>query len=264
MRKTLFGVLGFLLAIPVFMSMRAQSAATPEGGGTATVITAAEMKALAEKQPATTPVSDQLVRVVDVNKGEYNVGIAIIHRAKVAASALPSALEHSQIAEVYYILSGKATDVTGGKMENPTAGGAPTGPGAGSTIGPTFSDRTTVGGVSHDLGPGDVSVIPPNTPHYFSEIKSDELMYVVDRIDPHHVLAMPGQMPHQTTGELGAPGAGVDIGSAEINAAAAQTGTGIVQVLRVVGNNAGEYNLAIAVLHRTPEGNPTLEDNNST
>ncbi len=59
------------------------------------------------------PLSDQLLRVLPINNGEYHVGVAIIHRAKMTGNALPSALEHSQIAEVYIMLSGNATDVTG-------------------------------------------------------------------------------------------------------------------------------------------------------
>src|SRR5271155_5808075 len=108
MRKLALGLLGFLFALSITCQTFAQTAAAPGARGTATVITAAEIQALAEKQPATTPLSDQLLRVLDINEGEYNVGVAIVHRAKVAESALPNALEHSQIAEVYIMLSGNA------------------------------------------------------------------------------------------------------------------------------------------------------------
>ena len=56
-----------------------------------------------------------------------------------------------------------------------------------STIRP--STRSTVqGGVSRKIGPGDVVIIPPNTPHWFSEITSDQIVYLVVRVDPHSVL----------------------------------------------------------------------------
>jgi quercetin dioxygenase-like cupin family protein len=42
--------------------------------------------------------------------------------------------------------------------------------------------------VSQPVGPGDVVIIPPNTPHYFSEISSDQLVYLMDRIDTERVL----------------------------------------------------------------------------
>jgi quercetin dioxygenase-like cupin family protein len=45
-----------------------------------------------------------------------------------------------------------------------------------------------VGGISRKIGPGDVIVIPPNTPHTFTEITSPEITYLVVRFDPHKVL----------------------------------------------------------------------------
>jgi hypothetical protein len=38
------------------------------------------------------------------------------------------------------------------------------------------------------VGPGDVVIIPPNTPHWFSEISSDQIVYLVVRVDPHKIL----------------------------------------------------------------------------
>ena len=35
-----------------------------------------------------------------------------------------------------------------------------------------------------EIGPGDVVIIPPNTPHWFSEITSDQIVYLVVRVDP--------------------------------------------------------------------------------
>ena len=44
------------------------------------------------------------------------------------------------------------------------------------------------------IGPGDVVIIPPNTPHWFSEITSDQIVSLVVRVDPHKVLPA-GYMP---------------------------------------------------------------------
>jgi len=41
------------------------------------------------------------------------------------------------------------------------------------------------------VGPGNVIVVPPNTPQYFSKVKSDKIVYLVVRVGPHHVLSMP-------------------------------------------------------------------------
>lgn len=43
-------------------------------------------------------------------------------------------------------------------------------------------------GTSRQLGPGDVAIIPPNTPHWSSETESPEIACLVVRVDPHKVL----------------------------------------------------------------------------
>ena len=45
-----------------------------------------------------------------------------------------------------------------------------------------------LGGHSCKIGSGDVVIIPPNTPHWFTEITTDQIVYLVVRVDPHKVL----------------------------------------------------------------------------
>ena len=47
---------------------------------------------------------------------------------------------------------------------------------------------TQGGALSRQAGPGGVVIIPPNTPHSFSEITSDQKVYLVVRFDPHKGL----------------------------------------------------------------------------
>jgi quercetin dioxygenase-like cupin family protein len=54
--------------------------------------------------------------------------------------------------------------------------------------GPSISGSEIQGGVSRKIGPGDVIIIPPNTPHGFSEITSDQIVYTAVRMDSHKVL----------------------------------------------------------------------------
>jgi quercetin dioxygenase-like cupin family protein len=54
--------------------------------------------------------------------------------------------------------------------------------------GPSVTGGAILNGISRKVGPGDVVVIPPNTPHWFSEITSDQVVYLVIRVDPHKVL----------------------------------------------------------------------------
>jgi hypothetical protein len=85
--------------------------------GAATDVANAEIQATVQKT-ASAPVSDQAIRVVSIND-EYNVGIGVVHRAKTAGRSAGGAIEHSQITEVYHVIEGNATLVTGGVIENP-------------------------------------------------------------------------------------------------------------------------------------------------
>ena len=95
MNKT---VIALLFALVVVDQARAQTAqVTP-----AADITNIEIQTALEKT-ASLPLSDQQLRMVSI-KGEYNVGAALVHRAKTAGREADPALAHSQITEVYYIM----------------------------------------------------------------------------------------------------------------------------------------------------------------
>src|SRR5215470_6718206 len=69
-------------------------------------------KAMAEK------LTDQQVR--DVEIGKSHVGIGVVHRGKLAAPAPESVAEHDLVSEVYHIIDGTATLVTGPDIVNMT------------------------------------------------------------------------------------------------------------------------------------------------
>jgi mannose-6-phosphate isomerase-like protein (cupin superfamily) len=153
--------------------------------GTATDVSNADIMAAVQKTAAS-PTSDQALRVVSINS-EYNVSIGVVHRAKRDRTQTGGAIEHSQITEVYHVISGNGTLVTGGTIQNPTES-APTSPVVTVLNGPSTGGSSVQDGVSRTLGPGDVVIIPPNTPHWFTEITSDQIVYLVVRMDPHKVL----------------------------------------------------------------------------
>ena len=159
-------------------------AQTPPAG-IATDVTNDEILAMVRKT-ASAAVSDQAIRVINVN-GEYNVGVGVVHRSKTASNQRPNGIEHSEITEVYHVIEGSGVLVTGGSVEN-----AREVPAASQVVkvlnGPSKSGGAIVNGVSRRIGPGDVVIIPPNTPHWFSEISSDQIVYLVIRVDPHKVL----------------------------------------------------------------------------
>lgn len=153
--------------------------------GSATDVSGAEIKTAVQKS-ASAAVSDQQLRVVSIN-GEYNVGVGVVHRAKTEGRNPGGGIEHSQITEVYHIIEGNGTLVTGGTIENPKES-SPDSSVVKVLNGPSSGGGVIQNGVSRKVGPGDVVIIPPNTPHWFSEITSEQIAYLVIRIDPHKVL----------------------------------------------------------------------------
>jgi len=180
MRKTFVGPLMMAFALSMAVQTSAQTPAqTPPG--VATDVTNAEIQGAIQKTIAAA-VSDQQLRVVSIN-GEYNVGVGVLHRKKAEGA---SGIEHSEITEIYHMMQGSATLVTGGTLENPKAA-APDSSIVKVLNGPSTTGGKIVGGQSRKLSVGDVVVIPPNTPHWFSEFDSD-IVYLVVRVDPRKVL----------------------------------------------------------------------------
>jgi mannose-6-phosphate isomerase-like protein (cupin superfamily) len=175
------------LALVLSTASLAEVQAPPQHGprGAATDVANDEVKAAVQKG-ASTAVSDQQLRVVSINS-EYNVGVGVVRRAKTEGRNPGGGIEHSQITEVYHVIEGNGTLVTGGVIENPRE--SPSDSAVVKVLnGPSTGGGPIQNGVSRKLGPGDVVIIPPNTPHWFSEIKSDQIVYLVVRIDPHKVL----------------------------------------------------------------------------
>jgi hypothetical protein len=190
MQKTLIGFVAIAFALALPGGFRAQTQGTPVvtphlPRGTATDVSSAEIQALVQKT-ASDRISDQAIRVVSIN-GEYNVGVGVVHRAKTSGAQAGGGIEHSQITEIYHVIEGNATLVTGGSMENLAEFPADH-PVVTVLNGPSTRGGPIQNGVSRKIGPGDVVIIPPNTPHWFSEITSDQIVYLVVRVDPRKVL----------------------------------------------------------------------------
>jgi mannose-6-phosphate isomerase-like protein (cupin superfamily) len=125
-------------------------------------------------------VNDRIVELKDM--GQYNVAVAVVARP---AGTFQNSLAHDKITEIYYVLKGAGTHVTG-KIVNGTRGEKPS-----TTIGPTLSSNSPIQNAkSTRLGPGDVQIIPPGVAHGFTSIDPGGIEYLVFRVDPDHVLAM--------------------------------------------------------------------------
>jgi len=80
---------------------------------------------------------------------------------------------HTRDTDVFYILEGSATFVTGGKAIGP------------KTVAPNeLRGQRIEGGESRQLRKGDVIIIPNGVPHWFKEVHGPLLYYVVKVTSP--------------------------------------------------------------------------------
>jgi mannose-6-phosphate isomerase-like protein (cupin superfamily) len=165
--------------------------------GTAADVKASEVQAVSDKDAAGLVVS--VLRVVGIDDGQtqYNIAVDALRRTPKADSIE----EHSSITEIYYIVSGNGTFETGGTIENQKVDPPNV------RVGPGFTGTAVHNGKTREVVPGDVIIIPPNTPHRFTTIKTEKLVYITFRIDPHRVLAMPAVDAAQATAAAAAAAA---------------------------------------------------------
>lgn len=150
------------------------SAAAQQPPLPATDITSAQIQAFIDKLPKDA-ISDLPIRVVDV--GGYRVGVYGVFRPK---SARQDAVLHEvRTTEVYYMLEGAGTLVTGGRLVGERREGTST----------TVRGSRIEGGVTRRIAKGDVVIIPGRTPHWWSELESD-IRYLIVRPDPDNRLTL--------------------------------------------------------------------------
>ena len=128
---------------------------------------------------------DQQIKVVDIGD-EVNVGVGILQRkGNRTEGDSVTAIVHHQVTEVYYVLSGSGTLVTGGDIsgdiEFPASNISVM-----ELIGPSGS-RTVINGHTKTISAGDIVVIPASVPHGFRNIQ-DQITYLSIRVDPGQVL----------------------------------------------------------------------------
>ena len=131
-------------------------------------------------------ITDVPVRTIDA--GGHNVGVAVIHRS--AASDIPGGAVHTEVTEVYYIVEGRGTLVTGGELVDPRE--RELNALRFEVNGPGFSGSDIENGVSRPVGPGDIVIIPAGTPHKFSTVTED-ITYTCIRVDPGQVMTLKGE-----------------------------------------------------------------------
>jgi len=153
-----------------------------------TYIPLSELQAYTKKAIAENLV-DQQVR--DVEIGKAHVGIGMVHRGKLDKPAENSVAEHDQVSEVYHIIDGTATIMLGPDIVNRQRR-----PATQRTVvefnGPGNNGSDIKNGISYNIKPGDVLVIPAGTGHWFTKI-DDHIDYLMVRYDPDKVTPLKGE-----------------------------------------------------------------------
>jgi mannose-6-phosphate isomerase-like protein (cupin superfamily) len=168
--------------VTVLLTMTQASTFTQSGrANLATDVTAAEINTVLQNIAGGT---DQQIKVVGMEK--YNVGVGVLHRAATKTGAPIVAINHERVSEVYYVVSGTGTLLTGG-----TVTGAKPLPPDGYlvkvAVGPSNSGIFAQPAQSRKISAGDVVVIPPGVYHGFTDIP-DHIDYVSVRVDPDKLL----------------------------------------------------------------------------
>ena len=134
------------------------------------------------KRAVANGIIDQQVRAVDI--GKNHVGIGVVHRKKQATAE--AVAEHDLVSELYHVITGRATLLLGPDLLDKQRR-----PATQKTVrvqnGPGNGARAIRNGISYDLGPGDVVVIPAGTGHQFTKIDED-ITYLMLRFDPDKIV----------------------------------------------------------------------------
>jgi mannose-6-phosphate isomerase-like protein (cupin superfamily) len=112
----------------------------------------------------------------------------MVHRTRLDKPQANSVAEHDHVSEVYHVISGSATLVTGPDLVD-----AQRRPATNENVrllnGPGSNAASIRNGVTHQLKAGDAIIIPAGTGHWFTKI-DDHISYIMIRIDPDKVVPL--------------------------------------------------------------------------
>jgi quercetin dioxygenase-like cupin family protein len=141
-----------IAALALIASSSLAFAQAPNPTASRTMVSAADVaammaKAKADRKPDQANLAQSMIQLAP-----YNVSLE--YRGAVGPAAV-----HEAEAELFYVIDGAATLVTGGKMTaDATRNGA------------NLTGKGIEGGTSRKVAKGDFIMVPENTPHWFSAI----------------------------------------------------------------------------------------------
>jgi len=174
-------------ALVTALALHAQDTRPSCNQCSATYIASEELRAYFERAPTQMRNSsaDQQVRAVDVGKGHVDIGVVYRNGVQAEGSAVA---EHDLVSEVYYILEGSATLVTGsdivGLKRRPADDRA-----VKLLNGPGGNGSSIRNGATYHVKPGDVVIIPAGVGHWFTKV-DDHIRYLMVRVDPDKVTPL--------------------------------------------------------------------------
>jgi mannose-6-phosphate isomerase-like protein (cupin superfamily) len=170
--------------LPAILPLAAQQAKPSCDRCSASYISHEEINAYLHRAPdrVTNSVADQQVRAVDVGKSHVDFGVVYRNATQAEGSAVA---EHDLVSEVYYILDGSATLVTGPEIVGLKPRPADY-PSVRLLNGPGGNGSGIRNGVTYQLKAGDAIIIPAGVGHWFTKV-DDHIRYLIIRIDPDKV-----------------------------------------------------------------------------
>jgi mannose-6-phosphate isomerase-like protein (cupin superfamily) len=142
----------FLTILFITICSSAALAQQPTASEPKTFASAADVAALLAKARAERKDNQPIVTERILQLAPYNANLE--YRASVGQAAV-----HETEAEVFYVIEGSGTMVTGGKLVNETR-----------TNAANLTGSAIDGGMSRNVAKGDFIVVPEKTPHWFSAI----------------------------------------------------------------------------------------------
>ena len=190
MNKRSLGV-SALAVVAAFALGRVSGGAQDEGPAPscdmcdADFVPAEELEAY-ERVADATGLTDLQVRSLDI--GKANVQIALVKRGALEAPTPHSVAEHDLVTEVYYVLSGSGTNLTGPDLVDKRRR-SPDNRAVQFLNGPGNNAAAVRDGVTYELTAGDMLVVPAGTGHQFTRIE-DHITYLMVRVDPDKVVPL--------------------------------------------------------------------------
>ena len=148
----------------------------------ATAAVAQQPSAQAAKEYASSSeVASMLARAKSIRKPDQPVvsqriiGLAPYNASLEYRPAVGPATLHEKEAEIFYVIDGSATLVTGGKLVNEKR-----------TNAENLAGTAIEGGSTRKIAKGDFFIVPENTPHWFSPIDGE--LVLMSLHVPHPVI----------------------------------------------------------------------------